>query len=289
MSTLKSALPRRRLYAPIRPVDGLGVVGHVALVLSLLFAVLAVFGPLLTPHDPNLVNLAQSYAGASLAHPLGCDEEGRDILSRLIVGTRTSLLGPLAIVVLSTLGGVLVGLTAAWRGGWLDSVIAGLTNTALAFPGLLLAVTAVAVFGPGLPAAVIALGIAYTPYMARIARSAAVRELARDYVAALRVQGCSASQIGARHIVPNIAPLVVGQATLALAWATIDLAGLSYLGLGVQPPTADWGVMTAEGQSGILDGHPMESLSAGLAIIIAVCAFGLLGQRLLQRAEARAG
>jgi peptide/nickel transport system permease protein len=281
--TSSAVLPRRR--GRIRRVQGFDTLGHVALLLVLVFGLLAIFGPLIPPHDPDLVSLSRSFAGPDLAHPLGFDEQGRDILSRLLVGARTSLLGPLIIVAFSTTAGMVLALAAAWRGGWLDSTLASVVDAALAFPGLLLAVGAVAIFGPGLRATVLALGIAYTPYMARLVRSAALREIGKDYVDALRVQGCSATRICGRHVVPNVMPLVVGQAALTLAWATIDLAALSYLGLGLQPPTADWGVMTAAGQTGLLEGHPTESVAAGLCLIVTVCSFSLLGDRLLRRAE----
>lgn len=284
MSTVV-ALPRKRR---IRRIDGIDAVGHVALAFVAIFVLLAAVGPLVPPHDPDLVSLTKSFAGPDASHLLGFDEQGRDLLSRLLAGARTSLLGPLGIVAFSTAAGTVLALTGAWRGGWVDSAVSSLLDAALAFPGLLLAVTAVAVFGPGLNATVLALGLAYTPYMARLIRSAALREIGRDYVDALRVQGCSAWAICGRHVAPNVMPLVVGQAALTLAWATIDLAALSYLGLGVQPPQADWGVMTAVGQTGVLEGHPTESLAAGLCLIVAVCSFSLLGDRLLRRAERRA-
>lgn len=284
MSTAALPVGRRRTHR----IDGLDLVGHVALACVVGFALLAVLGPLIAPHDPDLVSLSHSFGGPEAAHPLGFDEQGRDLVSRLLAGARTSLLGPLGIVVFSTISGAALALVAAWRGGWVDSALASVLDTALAFPGLLLAVSAVAIFGPGLSATVLALGVAYTPYMARLVRSAALQEIGKDYVDALRLQGSSAVAICGRHVIPNVMPLVVGQASLTLAWATIDLAGLSYLGLGVQPPQADWGVMTAAGQTGVLEGHTTESLAAGLSLIVAVCSFSLLGDRLLRRAERRA-
>jgi peptide/nickel transport system permease protein len=274
---------RRRLRVP-----GLDFIGHLSLGLVLLFAVLAVIGPILAPHAPNLVDLSRSYAPPSPSHPLGFDQEGRDIFSRLLFGARTSFLGPLTIVIVATVTGALLAVVAAWRGGWLDAALAGLTDLSFAFPGILLAVMAAAIFGAGLTASVIALCIAYTPYMARVIRSAALREVGKDYVDSLRVQGVSAIAICSRHVVPNIMPIVLGQAALTLAWATVDLAGLSYLGLGIQPPGADWGLMVSDGQTGVLAGHPMQSISSGLCLIVAICSFSLLGERLLRRAEAMA-
>lgn len=272
--------PRRTL-----PIAGLDLVGHVALVLVVVFALLAVFGPWLAPHDPDAVSLARSYWGPDAGHWLGYDAQGRDIVSRLLVGARSSFLGPLSIVVIATTLGLAIAVFASWRGGWVDAAIAGVLDASMAFPGLLLAVMVVAVAGTGLPAAVIALGLAYVPYVTRIVRSAALTEIGKDYVDALWSQGFSGRHICLRHLVPNVLPMAMAQAALALAWATVDLAGLSFLGLGVQPPSADWGVMVAGGQAGVVAGYPAESLAAGVCLIVAICSFGLLGTRLLRRAE----
>jgi peptide/nickel transport system permease protein len=271
-----------------RGIAGLDLVGHVALALVLVFALLAAFGPYLAPHDPDLVDLQRAYWGPDASHPLGYDHQGRDVLSRLLVGARTSFLGPLTIVVFATVAGTLLAVVSAWRRGWTDAALSGVLDASLAFPGILLAVMAVAVFGAGLQATVIALSIAYTPYMARIVRSAALREIGKDYVDSLRVQGFSAWRICRRHVLPNVMPIVLGQAALTLAWATIDLAGLSYLGLGIQPPSADWGVMVADGQAGVIAGYPMPAVVAGVSLVVAICSFALLGERLLRRAEVTA-
>jgi peptide/nickel transport system permease protein len=156
-----------------------------------------------------------------------------------------------------------------------------------AFPGILLAVLAAAVFGAGLAAPTIALAIAYTPYIARVLRSAAIRERARDYISAAEVQGLSSLTICVRHLIPNLAELVVSQATLVFAWAMVDLAAISFLGLGVQAPTADWGVMVSTGETGVLQGYPLESLSAGICIVLVVVAVNLLGERIAAREEGR--
>jgi peptide/nickel transport system permease protein len=273
--------PRRRSMR----VAGLDVVGHVALAVVIVFAFLAVFGPLLAPHDPNEVDLARAYWGPDASHWLGYDGQGRDILSRLLVGARSSFLGPLSIVLIATTVGLIVAVVAAWRGGWVDAIVAGVLDAAMSFPGLLLAVLVIAIVGTGLLGAVIALGVAYVPYVTRIVRSAALAEIGKDYVDTLWSQGFSGAHICLRHLVPNVLPIAMGQAALTLAWATVDLAGLSYLGLGVQPPTADWGVMVSDGQAGVLAGYPTESIAAGACLIVAICSFSLLGTRLLHRAE----
>lgn len=250
---------------------------------------LAIFGPLLAPHDPNSSQLEFQFVGPFQAkgYPLGFDSQGRDLLSRLMVGARTSMLGPALVVLMSMALGTVISVLAAWRGGWVDSVLGTVMDILFAFPGILLAVLTAAVFGAGLPAPTIALAIAYTPYIARVLRSAAVRERARDYISAAEVQGLSSLTICARHLIPNLAELVVAQATLVFAWAMVDLAAISFLGLGVQAPTADWGVMVATGQTGVLQGYPMESLSAGVCIVLVVVAVNLLGERIAARDEGR--
>lgn len=251
---------------------------------------LAVFGPLIRPHDPNFSQLEFQFVGPFKAsgYLLGFDSQGRDLLSRLMVGARTSMLGPFLVVVMSMTLGTLVSITAAWRGGWVDSLLGTVMDILFAFPGILLAVLAAAVFGAGLAAPTIALAIAYTPYIARVLRSAAIRERARDYISAAEVQGLSSLTICVRHLIPNLAELVVSQATLVFAWAMVDLAAISFLGLGVQAPTADWGVMVSTGETGVLQGYPLESLSAGVCIVLVVVAVNLLGERIAARDEGRA-
>ena len=212
------------------------------------------FGPLLTPYDPEFAELD---TGVGRLHPeehlLGYDFEGRDVLARLLVGAQTTMLGPLAVVILSMTAGTLLAVTAAWRRGMSDAVISSGLDIVFAFPGILLAVLAAAVFGASLAAAVIALSVAYLPYVARVLRGAALRERNQPYVAALGVQGASAASICLRHVVPNILPLIVAQATILFGYAMVDLAAISFLGLGVQPPIANWGVMIAENQIGIVE------------------------------------
>jgi peptide/nickel transport system permease protein len=247
----------------------------------------AIFGPAIAPHDPNESNLNNAYLGPSPGHLLGYDGQGRDLFSRLLVGARTAILGPAAVVAVALLAGGMLAIVAAWRGGWLDSTISVAVDILFAFPAILLAVLAAAVFGAGLTAAALAIAVAYMPYVARVLRSAAVRERAREYIAASEVQGLSGWLICTRHLVPNVAPLIVAQGTLMFAWAMVDLAAVSFLGLGVQAPQADWGVMVGTGQPGVLQGYPAESLSAGLSIVVVVVAVNLLGERLAQRHEER--
>jgi peptide/nickel transport system permease protein len=270
-----------------RSVAGSDRVAVICLVVIIVALVMAIFGSALAPHDPNESNLNDAFFGPAAGHLLGFDGQGRDLLSRLLAGARTSILGPAAVVLLSLAAGVVCAIVAAWRGGWIDSAISVVMDMLFAFPAILLAVLGAAVFGPSLTAATLALAVAYTPYVARVLRSAAVRERAREYIAAGEVQGLSAWAICARHLVPNVAPLIVAQGTLLFGYAMVDLAAVSFIGLGVQAPQADWGVMVSTGQPGVLQGYPAESLSAGLCIVAVVVAVNLLGERLAERNEER--
>jgi peptide/nickel transport system permease protein len=278
---IEAARERRRRFASNDAlVIGCSVVIGVAVFV-------AIFGPLLAPHDANAANLADAYVGPVHGHPLGYDSQGRDLLSRLLVGARSSMVGPFLVVLFSVVAGAVLAVAAAWSGRWVDATISTVLDILFAFPAILLAVLAAAVFGAGLTAPALALAIAYTPYIARVLRGAALRERAREYVAACEVQGLSAVAICARHLIPNLMPLIVAQATLTFGYAMVDFAAISFIGLGVQPPTADWGVMVASGQAGVLQGYPLESLTAGLCIVVVVVAVNLLGERLAADSEAR--
>ena len=285
MPTAEASASRRGL-AVLRATGPAGI-ASAAVVAAATFA--AVFGPLLAPYDPDLPNLSLAWASRTGGHLLGYDFEGRDVLSRLLAGAQSSMLGPLAVVILSVTAGTLLAVTAAWRRGVSDTAVSTGLNVLFAFPGILLAILAAAVFGAGLPAAAIALSIAYLPYVARVLRGAALRERGQPYVAALEVQGASAAAICLRHVVPNIGPLIVAQATILFGYAMVDLAAVSYLGLGVQPPAANWGVMIAENQDGLLLGHPLPAVAAGLCIVAVVIGVNVLGERLFEQAQAARG
>ncbi len=242
-------------------------------------ALLALLAPWVSPHDPNAVDLGNALAPPSGDHLLGVDASGRDTFSRLITGARTSLLGPLGVVVFSTLAGVLIGAAAAWRGGWLDSVLSRSTELVFAFPGMLLAILIVSIYGEGLIAPVIALAVAYLPYVSRLTRSLVLAERMRPYVEAHQVQGHSGLQICLRHVLPNIAPVVLAQSTINFGYALIDLAGLSFLGLGVPALTPDWGRMVFDGESAIQHGYPLSAILPCVAIVLTVVAFNVVGER----------
>jgi peptide/nickel transport system permease protein len=274
----RSESRRQRRFSPTLIISG-AVIAAAALI--------AIAGPLLAPYNPETPQLSQYFVGPSPEHLLGFDASGRDVLSRLLYGARTSMIGPLAVTLICMTLGSLLAVTAAWRGGTYDAVISSGLDIVFAFPGILLAVLAAAVFGGGLVAPVLALSVAYTPYVARVLRGAALRERAQQYVAALEVQGASSIAICLRHLIPNMLHLIVAQATTLFGYAMVDLAAISFLGLGVQPPAADWGVMVSENQQGIIQGYSIPALAAGLCIVVVVVAFNILGERLYERGEAR--
>ena len=273
----------RRRRSVGRRLKETGTVGMVSAGVLLIATVAAVVGPYVTPQDPDLPNVSFAFIGPSAGHLLGYDFQGRDVFSRLLSGAQSSMLGPFTVVGLSMLAGVVLALVAAWRGGVVDSIVSSGLDILFAFPAILLAVLATAVFGAGQTAAALALVVAYTPYVARVLRGAALRERSRPYVVALEVQGASATAICLRHLLPNLGALIVAQATILFGYAIVDLAAISYLGLGVQPPTANWGVMIAENQTGIVQGYPLAALLAGLAIVFVAIAVNLLGERLFER------
>jgi peptide/nickel transport system permease protein len=270
----------RRLGPRRRSAPALGALGWASAGFLALVTLVALLAPLIAPQDPLAIDLGNAYLAPGSDALLGTDSNGRDILSRVIVGSRSSLLGPLAVVCLAAVVGSTIAIGSAWIGGRVDQVVVRVIDAWFSFPGILLAILAVAVFGTGLLPPVIALAISYIPYSARVTRSGAIRERELPYVEALQVQGFSAWRICSRHLLPNLVPLIAAQATVAFGYAMVDLAAISFLGLGVQPPTPDWGLMVSQGKNGILQGFPQETLFAGLAIVLTVLSFNILGDRI---------
>jgi len=264
----------------------LGPLGRTSAIVAVMAAFVAAVGPLIAPHDPDSPNISKIWTSRERGHLLGYDANGRDLLSRLLAGARTAMLGPLLVVAISISCGVLIAIVAAWRGGRLDGVVGAGLDIAFAFPGILVAILVAAIFGAGISAAVIALSFAYTPYIARVVRGAALQERSKPYIAALEVQGLSAVAICRRHLVPNIGGLIVAQATILFGYAMVDLAAISFIGLGVQPPQADWGAMVNENLGGIVQGHPWPAAWCGACLIVVVVAFSVLGERLMRDADA---
>lgn len=257
----------------------------VAVIVLVAVAVIAIAGRWLAPYSPDQLYAGPTNGPASLDHLFGTDDLGRDILSRVLVGAAASVAAPVIVVVLSTTLGLALAITSAWFGGIVRGTIARLIDVIFAIPGLVLAVLAVAMFGKGLVAPVAALSIAYIPVVARLVQTAASRELGRPYIAALRVQGVSSAAICFRHLIPALIPVVAAQATIGFGYSMLDLAAISFLGLGEQPPAADWGSMIAGGQAAILAGAPEQSLFPALLIVMTVLAVGIIGARATTWAE----
>ncbi|SDV50320.1 ABC transporter permease subunit [Chitinasiproducens palmae] len=263
-----------------------------AAVVVLLLVAAALAAPLLAPHDPvaqfrDAVRVPPAWqSGGSLRFVLGTDEAGRDILSRLIHGARLSLLIGLVSVALSMVPGILLGLLAAFFPRWLDAPVSRLMDVLLALPSLLLAVAVVAVLGPGLLNTMLAIGIVGLPGYTRLARAAATGELQKDYVVASRVAGAGTARLMFSQVLPNCAAPLIVQATLGFSTAILDAAALGFLGLGVQPPRAEWGAMLASARDYIESAWWIVTMP-GLAILITVLAINLLGDGLRDALDPR--
>ncbi|WP_448721132.1 ABC transporter permease [Microbacterium natoriense] len=281
MTSSTPTLAIRVLRAPRRPRPRL--LYWTAVVVLAVITLAATFAPMLAPYDPDAVDFMSFLAPPSPAHWLGTDSLGRDILSRIIWGGRTALIGPLAVVVFSTIIGILLGLWAGWRGGWVDAALSRVFDVLFAFPSLLIAIMAVALFGKGLWAPVIAMSIAYAPFVARLTRSLVAAERTRPYVSAYRVQGFGGAWIALRRVLPNVTPIVGAQSTLNFGYVLAELAGLSFLGLGVQAPTADWGAMINEAQSGVAAGQLLPAIAPAIAVVLSVVAVNIIGEELSDR------
>jgi peptide/nickel transport system permease protein len=244
----------------------------------------AIAGPWLVPFDPASQELALRLSTPMARHPLGLDELGRDVLARILAGARISFFVGLVVVGVSAAVGTAVGAIAGYFGGIVDDVISRVIDTLLAFPGLLLAIAIVAVLGPSLFNVLLALTMIGWVGYARLVRGQALRAREFDYVQASRALGANPSRIVWRHIVPAVVPAVVVQATLGMAGAIVGEASLSFLGLGVQPPTPSWGTMLNGGRAHLLDA-PHLTIFPGLAIAVLVLGFNFLGDGLRKVAD----
>jgi peptide/nickel transport system permease protein len=254
------------------------------LLIVILTVLAAVAGPFLSPYDSSAQELARRLEAPSLAHPLGLDELGRDILARLLGGARISLMVGLAVVSVSSTVGMLLGSIAGYFGGRVDDLISRVIDVLMAFPGILLAIALVAVLGPSLTNVVLALSVIGWVGYARLVRGQALRAREFEFVQAARACGASSARIVLRHILPTAFPAVVVQATLGMAGAIIAEAALSFLGLGVQPPTPSWGTMLDAGRAHLFDA-PHLTVFPGLAIALLVLGFNFLGDGLRDRAD----
>ncbi|OAK58607.1 peptide transporter [Variovorax paradoxus] len=258
------------------------VIGLATIVFLLL---VALFAPWIAPHAPNETNSAVFLLppawqqGGSMSYLLGTDAIGRDILSRLMHGARLSLSIGVAVVAISVVAGVVLGLIAGFFRGVLEIAIMRLMDIVLTLPSLLLAIVIVAILGPGLANAMLAVAIVVLPHYVRITRAAVIAEVSRDYVTAARVSGAGTLRLMFREVLPNCAAPLIVQASLGISTAILDAAALGFLGLGAQPPSPEWGTMLADAREFVLRAWWVVTFP-GLAILMAVLAFNLLGDGL---------
>lgn len=248
----------------------------VFLILAAGLLLTAVFAQQICPYDPNAQDTSISLQPPSAAHPAGTDRFGRDMFSRILVGLQTSVLATLSLVVIITLVGTVLGVLCGYYEGVLDSVVMRISDVCLAFPGLVFALAIAALLNGGLHNAVLALAVISWPKYARIARSQTLAQKSTNYIAAAKLTGSSSRQIIVKHILPNCAGPILVTAMLDIGTMLMELAGLSFLGLGAQPPTAELGNMMSGGRS-MLQTYPWVILGPGIAIFIVVVIFNLLG------------
>ncbi len=270
--------PLRRLLR--RPAAAIGLAVIVA------FIGIAIFAPWISPYDPIATDFAAVRKAPSAAHRLGTDEIGRDVLSRVIFGSRASLLAGVVSVLISLAIGVPLGLLAGYAGGITDMLISRMTDALLACPFLILAIALAAFLGPSLENAMIAIGISATPAFIRLARGTTLAVKAEEYILAARAIGNPPWRVALRHVLPNIVPPLLVQATLAIAAAVIAEASLSFLGLGQQPPEPSWGSMLNTAKN-YIDNAPWMALWPGLSIFLLVLSFNLVGDGLRDALDPR--
>jgi peptide/nickel transport system permease protein len=246
----------------------------------------AIFGPLLAPYDPNAIDMANRFAPPSLDHPFGTDDFGRDILSRVMVGARVSLMVGIIAVGLSASVGSFLGVLAGYTGRFTDEVIMRVMDILFAFPAILLAIAIMAALGRGVGNAMIAIGIVYIPIFARIARGSVLSVREAEFVDAARATGSSDSRIMYRHIFPNVLSPIIVEITLSLSFAILAEAALSFFGLGTQPPDPSWGRMLSEGRA-YFQQSVWLAIFPGLAIMLTVLGFNLLGDGLRDALDPR--
>ena len=258
----------------------------IGLALVLMLVLAATLAPWLALHDPTRQSLIEKRARPGAKYLLGADEFGRDILSRVIYGSRVALLVGVVSVLIALAGGLVLGTAAGFTGGWLDTVVMRVVEILLAFPYLLLALAIVAMLGPGVLNTTLAVGIWGVPAVTRMVRGSVLALRETEYVGAARALGAPAPAVLRRHVLPNVLPGLVVYATLFMANAILLEAALSFLGLGVQPPTASWGLMVSTGRDVLLVA-PHVATVPGLAIMVAVLGFNLVGDGLRDALDPR--
>lgn len=258
----------------------------VGLAIMILMVFMAVAAPWIAPYDPLEQVIQDALKPPSAEHWFGADDVGRDILSRIMYGAQISLrVGLISVTIAGTIG-TLLGIMAGFYGGWLDTIIMRFIDILLAFPGLLLALTVIAILGPGLFNVMIAVGIGGIPSYTRVARGTTLSVRERDYVMSARVAGCNDGRIMFRYILPNVLPPLIVLATIGVAGAILTASGLSFLGLGAQPPTPEWGAMLTNGRTYLRQAWWFAAFP-GLAIMITVLAINMFGDGLRDALDPR--
>lgn len=252
----------------------------------LFYIFIAIFAPLLAPYDPYAVDLGNRMQAPSWDNWMGTDDKGRDILSRIIYGSRLSMGVGFAAVLFGAFFGIIMGLISGYYGGWIDSVISRILDIMLAFPGILLALAIISALGPSLLNVMVAVGIFSVPLFARIARGSTMEVRNLEYIDAIKTLGAHDGIIIFRHIFPNILSPLIIQGTLRLATAILSAAGLSFLGLGAQPPSSEWGTMLSSGRDFIFSA-PHIAIFPGLTIALLVMGFNLFGDGLRDALDPR--
>lgn len=242
--------------------------------------ILAIFGPWITPYDPIASNMSVALQPPSWAHPFGTDHLGRDVLSRVIISARMDLGIAVSAVALSFIFGSALGCAAGYYGGWTDRLVGRTSDTIMAFPLFVLAMGIVAALGNSVENIIYATAIINLPFYARVSRAETNIRRNAGFVQAARLSGNSDARILTMHIFPNILPPMMVQISLNMGWAVLNAAGLSFIGLGVRPPDAEWGIMVAEGATYIVSGEWWLALFPGAALMLAVFCFNLLGDGL---------
>ena len=275
-----AARGRGAFFRHARHVIGGNAITMVAFALFALLVAIAVAGPWLAPQDPLASNAGIALQSPSRQHWFGTDAIGRDILSRVIVATRIDILIALAAVSLAAVFGIAIGLLAGWYGGLLDRVVGRVVDTIMAFPLFVLAMGIVAALGNTIANVILATAIINLPFYLRVARAETNVRRGAGFVEAARITGNSDARILAVHLLPNILPPAMVQVSLNMGMATLNCAALSFIGLGVRPPQAEWGIMVAEGSQYLMSGEWWVALFPGLALMLAVFCFNLLGDGL---------
>ncbi|MEH7393515.1 ABC transporter permease [Bacillus sp. JJ1474] len=255
-------------------------------IIIIFYLIMTLFAPFLAPYDPYVIQLENKLQPPNIEHWMGTDDKGRDILSRILYGSRLSMGVGISSVLFGAIFGITLGLLAGYYGKWVDNIICRVLDVMLAFPGILLALAIISALGPSLINVTIAVGVFSIPLFARIVRGSTMEVKKLEYIEAIRVLGANDAIIIFRHILPNILSPIIVQGTLRLATAILSAAGLSFLGLGAQPPSPEWGTMLSSGRD-FLFSAPYMAIFPGLVISILVLGFNLFGDGLRDALDPR--